>query len=133
MIYALDTNIVSYLLRKDKQTQKNFLTAVTDGYECITPPMVYYEIKRWLLLKKATAQLREFDKLCYGTSNMLMDISAWDKAVEINVSLTQKGKIIDEADILIASYCLVNDYVLVTNNSRHFEEIDGLTYTNWKE
>ncbi len=132
MIYALDSNIISYLLKKDQKTQNNFLQAVNNGHEYIIPPMVYYEVKRWLLIKNAAVQLSEFEKLCRYTVKVVMDEFAWEKAIEISVNLTRKGKPIDDVDILIAAYCITNDYVLVTNNTRHFEEIDGLQHTNWK-
>jgi tRNA(fMet)-specific endonuclease VapC len=41
--------------------------------------------------------------------------------------------VIGDADILIAAYCLVNDYTLVTNNTNDFNRIDGLKLVNWKD
>jgi len=42
-----------------------------------------------------------------------------------------EGKMIDDFDILIAATAIVNDCVLVTNNTEHFIRIDGLTIENW--
>ena len=36
-------------------------------------------------------------------------------------------------DILIAAFCVVNDYLLVTDNTKHFKDIDGLQFVNWVE
>ena len=63
----------------------------------------------------------------------LADMSApvWEKAVDVYITLQGKGQLIGDADILIASYCLVNDYTLVTRNTSDFERIDGLKFVNW--
>jgi tRNA(fMet)-specific endonuclease VapC len=40
--------------------------------------------------------------------------------------LRQEGNIINDFDLMIASTCLRKNLTLLTNNSRHFERIDGL-------
>jgi len=35
------------------------------------------------------------------------------------------------ADILIAAYCLANNFTLVTRNTRDFERVEGLNFVNW--
>ncbi len=40
--------------------------------------------------------------------------------------LRKSGKIIGDFDLLIASICLKNNLVLLTNNTNHFDRIDGL-------
>jgi tRNA(fMet)-specific endonuclease VapC len=56
--YALDTNIISYMLKKDPLVCRRFLKESEAGHECIIPPIVYYEIKRGLLAALATAKWR---------------------------------------------------------------------------
>jgi len=48
------------------------------------------------------------------------------------VGLRATGKPAEDADIFIAAYCVVNDYVLVTNNIKHFEATGELKTLNWK-
>lgn len=38
---------------------------------------------------------------------------------------------IDEFDLLIAATALAGDYVLVTDNVKHFQRIEGLRIENW--
>jgi len=38
---------------------------------------------------------------------------------------------IEDADLLIAVQCILNGYTLVTNNVKHFKDIDGLVIENW--
>ncbi len=50
---------------------------------------------------------------------------------DIKTHLRRKGKIINDADILIASIVMANDGILVTNNTAHFERIPNLKLENW--
>jgi tRNA(fMet)-specific endonuclease VapC len=42
-----------------------------------------------------------------------------------------KNLTIDDADIFIAGYCIQKDYILITNNTKHFENIKNLKIDNW--
>ena len=133
MTYALDSDTISYLLNKDHKTQNNFKLAVDRGEEYVIPPIVFYEVKRWLQLKNAKVKLAAFVNLCTFTNKIVMDNACWEKAIEIYTTLIKKGAPIDDGDIFIAAYCIVNDYTLVTNNTGHFERINGLNSVNWKD
>jgi len=50
---------------------------------------------------------------------------------DIKTRLRREGKIINDADILIASIVIANDGILVTNNTAHFERISALKLENW--
>jgi tRNA(fMet)-specific endonuclease VapC len=123
MTFALDTNILTYLLRKNTQVEYAFQNVLEQGNEYVIPPMVYYEFKRWLTVKNAYAQLDKFDTIYRPTLKLPMNEHCWDKAVDIYATLTKSGQIIDDADILIAAYCIVNWYTLVTNNEQHFQRV----------
>ena len=60
-----------------------------------------------------------------------IDSAVMEKASDIYVALKQSGRLIEDADILIAAIAMVNDLVLVTDNIRHFNRIDGLQIENW--
>ena len=42
MIYALDTNIISYMLRQDNDVCERYLAESQNGHECVIPPVAYY-------------------------------------------------------------------------------------------
>jgi predicted nucleic acid-binding protein len=44
--YAVDTNIISFLLRGNKQLQEKVYREANGGAGVIIPPVAYYEIKR---------------------------------------------------------------------------------------
>jgi Holliday junction resolvasome RuvABC DNA-binding subunit len=62
--YALDTNIITYYLKGDKNII-NRVTEETDNENCIIiPPTAFYEIKRWLLTVNSNKKLALFETMC---------------------------------------------------------------------
>ena len=131
MIYALDTNILSYMLRQDRNVCERYLTESQNGHECIIPPVAYYEIKRGLLAVNAVAKARDFDVLCQEFMVGEMNIHTWNESAHLYALHRQKGTMLEDADIFIAAFCIINGYTLVTNNAKHFSDIDGLNVVNW--
>jgi predicted nucleic acid-binding protein len=130
MIYALDTNIVSYYLKGNIDLIKKINNAVL--YDTIIiPPMVYYEIKKWLLRVNSKNKLEFFEKLISKHGIDTVGKESFDLSASIYVKLQQVGITIEDSDLLIAAYCLQNGYVLITNNTKHFENIENLSYQNW--
>ena len=136
MIYALDSNTISYILRDEGNTRANFTREIVEynnGYAISF--IVMYEVKRWLLYKPAKtlrAYNQEFDSLLLTVKHRAeMNMGVWEKAADIHTALKSKGFLIGSADILIASYCLVNDFTLITRNTRDFERIENLQINNW--
>ena len=60
-----------------------------------------------------------------------MDISSWEYAEKVYVDLYKKRLTIGELDILIAAFCADNDITLITNNTKHFKNIDDLIIEDW--
>jgi len=50
---------------------------------------------------------------------------------ETKTRLKRLGKLINDADLLIASIVVANNGVLVTNNTAHFERVPDLNLENW--
>ena len=132
MTYALDSNIISYLLKKDLNVFKRSLEEVKTGNVCVIPPVAYYEIKRGLLAVQATSKMNHFNDLCRDFAVEEMSKTAWDEAARLYAEHRTKNTI-EDADIFIAAFCIANDYTLVTNNTKHFEQIGGLRFANWAQ
>ena len=134
MVYVLDTNIIVKYLRKEIKVHQNFNNAIIQGDDLVVPKIVDYEIKRGFRILSAPNKeaaykvLTESAGWC-GVADM--DAGSWECAENIYADLYQKGLTIGEIDILIAAFCLKNYYTLVTNNTRHFKDIDGLLLTDW--
>ena len=62
-----------------------------------------------------------------------MTVDAWERAANIYAELYAKRFTVKDADIVIAAFCMVNEYTLVTANTKDFENIDGMQFVNWTE
>ena len=51
----------------------------------------------------------------------------------IKANLEKQGTPLDDFDLTLASCALAYNLVLVTNNVKHFQRIDGLRLVNWAE
>jgi len=131
--YALDSNTISYLLdrRLDVQRKLRELPKRDDILTIVIPPVVYYEVQRGLLYKDAKNKLRLFQQFCIKYDVGRMDWDCWNTAAGIYARLRKMGKLIEDADIQIAAFCLVNDMTLVTSNASHFSRIPELKWENW--
>ena len=128
--YALDTNIISYYLKGNIKLINRINDEVKDG-NIIIPPIVYFEIKKWLLKNQSKTKLAAFEILLakYGVDTISKE--TLDISLSIYLNLQSKRLTVDDADIFIAGYCIQNDYILVTNNTKHFENIENLKIQNW--
>jgi len=129
--YAVDTNIVSFLLRGNRQLQGRIRQEANEGDGVVIPHITYYETKRGLIALGASTKLTAFNRLCGLLGVEEMDVKTLDKAADIYAALKSAGRLIEDADILIAAFCLAHDHTLITDNTRHFEHIEGLRLVNW--
>lgn len=130
MIYLLDTNICIYVINHK-------------------PQHVFERFKQYQLGQLAISSITA-SELAFGVeksgsernkqalSKFLapLDILPYDeKAVQyyakLRHQLQSKGQLIGSLDMLIAAHALSLDVILVTNNTKEFERIDGLKLENW--
>jgi len=131
MIYALDTNIISYFIQGDKRVIAELRDVLVDGNSLIIPPVAYYEIRRGFKHKSAPKKEKVFSRMCALYAVGEMTLAAWERAAEIYGESCRQGKSIPDDDILVAAFCIVNGYTLVTHNVRHFEHVKELIFVNW--
>ena len=129
--YTLDTNIISYLMKGTHKINESLTDLIEAGDQIVINPISYYEICRGLIAINATKKLDQFKNMCdvFGIPEINRDVL--DNAAQIYSELKAKGELIEDADILIAAICLSNNYVLATNNAKHFKKINGLVVENW--
>jgi predicted nucleic acid-binding protein len=130
MKYAIDTNIISYYLKGNIRIVEK-LDSEVEKDNIIIPTFVYYEIKKWLLGLNSTIKLFAFDRMFQKFGVNVIEKETLDMALSIYINLRKKGIIVDDGDLLIAAYCVKNNYTLVTNNEKHFEKIKNLQVVNW--
>ena len=133
MTYALDTNIISFLLKESPAVVSNVRDALSSQNKLVIPPIVYYEVRRGLLSKDTPVLTPSFNRFCQKVPIVQIKQDTLEVAAKIYATLKKAGQLIDDADILIAASCLVHDYTLVTDNTRHFNRVEGLKIVNWAE
>lgn len=77
MIYALDTNTISYILKGDESVIGRYMQENLQGNEFVIPPIVFYEIQRGLLAKNMLKRLKTFDEFCRDVNVGDFNINVW--------------------------------------------------------
>jgi len=125
MLYMLDTNICSYIIRgyipKEKLIDKNI------GISSIVASELSYGAK-----KKGSKKLMKIVDL-FLNSFEIYDFNkrAAEEYSKIRVDLEKQGLIIGAYDLQIAAHAKSLNAVLVTNNMKEFSRINGLKLENW--
>ena len=91
----------------------------------------YYEILRGLKDLGNQKKLRSFENFIQENELVLIRKETVEKAAEIYAYLKKDGNLIEDADILMAAISIVEDLVLITNNTGHFNRIKELKIDNW--
>ena len=133
MTYSLDTNIIIRLLRNEAAVNASFDKAVGRKEAVAISPFVDYEMRRGFYYCPAQAKEQLYLSLCKRYPVGEMTPAIWKRGASIYAGLRRRGFTVKDADILIAAFCIVNGYTLVTANTKDFENIDGLRLINWAE
>ncbi|GHV37718.1 hypothetical protein FACS1894187_15220 [Synergistales bacterium] len=58
MTYALDTNIISYILQDREHIQKRVRETLLNGDDLIIPPIAYYEVRERFIVQRRPQEER---------------------------------------------------------------------------
>ncbi|WP_414549474.1 type II toxin-antitoxin system VapC family toxin [Anabaena sp. CCY 0017] len=131
MSYLLDSNIVSYILKKNATVDQRFREVRRLRQDVFISCITYYEVKRGLLAINATRQLAEFQNFCQIYQVLLIDdLEIIERACEIHLDLQRRGFTIQEQDILIAATAITRGLILVSNDS-DLLRVQGINLENW--
>ena len=130
-IYVLDTNIISLLIRRDRNVQSQYQLRVGHEDTVIGCPMVWHETRRGLLAKDAKAQMRRFQSLfaSFEWQNYIRD--DWSLAADWWAQRRATGRPIPDADLLIAVFAYNRNAILVSDNEKDFDVLSA-NIDNWK-
>ena len=134
MLYMLDTDTCSYIIRGGYGRVGQHLAATLPSDLCISA-MTRAELVFGLKQLPSSHKLYEaVSRLLKVTQLLSWGAEAADFHAEIRYQLRAAGTPIGEMDTLIAAHALAADAVLVTNNTRHFEQIKlPLMLENWMQ
>lgn len=121
-IILLDTGIlIEYFRRKDKEKAILYQLSL-DNYEFKVASITQYEV----LLGSNDSQISFWQEFFGRVKVLPFDEQSAITASEIYKQLKVKNKLIDIADILIASIAMTNQIPLATLNNKHFKRISKL-------
>lgn len=130
--YSLDSNILSYVLRKDPRVSRRFEQLLRENHECIICPVVYYELRRGLLKKDARAQLSALESIVSKLDWLDFEREIWRQAAQGWAHASSAGRPPEDADLFIAYHAHYFSAIVVTNNIKDFESYP-VTLENWAD
>jgi tRNA(fMet)-specific endonuclease VapC len=133
MTYALDANVLICLTRLSPPVCAKRDAAVDRGDKLVIPRVAHCEVLRGFLCSRAPAKEKVYRTICSVLRIGNITAKIWERAAQVYAELYRKRLTVGDADILIAAFCLVNGYTLVTGNTKDFENIGGLLLENWVE
>lgn len=130
MIYLLDTNICIYVINhKPQQVFERFKQYQLGqlAISSITASELAFGVKK----SGSERNKQALNKFLSPLEILPYDEQAIWHYAKLRQYLQSTGKTIGSLDMLIAAHALALDVVLVTNNIKEFERIDGLKLDNW--
>ena len=133
MKYMLDTNICIYAIKHKPDTViKKFLSH--DPEELCISAITYAELMHGVEKSMAVERNRIAMSLFLSPITILQfDERAAEEYGRIKAELEKNGTPIGPMDTLIASHAKSRGLIIVTNNTREFNRVAGLTVEDWTQ
>ncbi len=131
MKYMLDTNICVYLIKKKPENVlRNLQSNIGDGVavSAITLAELIHGVEASAYPEQNTFALNQFLAI---VDIMPFDDEAAAEYGKICATLRRQGTPIGVMDMLIAAHAKAKGLIIVTNNVREFERVEGLELENW--
>jgi len=128
--FMLDTNAASAAMRGTAGLDQR-LAQLDPSQWCISA-VTRAEIRYGAALRPDATQLaRRIEAFFEAAPTAPWDEVAADMHGRLRAELRRRGTPIGDFDEMIAAHALALGSVLVTDNTRHFERVDGLVIENW--
>jgi tRNA(fMet)-specific endonuclease VapC len=128
-MYLLDTNICIALLNGNRPVELRF---IREFAQCYTSELVIAELYKGVYASQQIEQnLQKLGKFVELIDVAVFDRSAAEAFGKIQAELRRDGRQIGVMDVLIAAVARSRGSIVVTNNTRDFEHIAGLTLDDW--
>lgn len=127
----LDSDILSYFFNGNKVLYDKIKECIESNKKLALTCINYYEILKGLKHRNAETKEKKFKEVLQYLNIFYLDNSSIEIASDIYSDLRKTGITIGDADILIASIVMSNEGTLITNNLKHYENIEGLNIQKW--
>ena len=130
--FLLDTNIVSYYLRRSSASLEARLNQALRGGHCAISVVTRAELRYGQEAMVAEDKRRSLiDGFLLRVPNLPWTSAAADHFGALKSQLKRQGTPIGELDTQIGAHALAEGLIFVTHNTRHFERIAGLKLEDW--
>jgi len=127
---TLDTNICSYILRRQPQEMIERFTLL-DRNQLWISAIVAAELRFGAIKRTSTKLQTAVEAWLAGFDVRPWPLDATHHYAQIRASLETRGKLIGNMDLMIAAHAMAEDSVVVTNNAQEFHRVPGLAVEEW--
>ena len=131
MAYLIDTDIIIFALRGDKTVLAKFEEnkTIPISISMVTYAELVFGAKRSQNEQTNMIKVNHIREI-YPIEEL--NVGVMEVFADIKTKMYAKAIRIEDMDLFIAATAMYNDLTLVTNNTKHFENIPGLKFENWK-
>lgn len=130
MSYLLDTDTCIYWLNGRSSVKDKLLAAGWDqiAISVVTQAELYYGAYN---SSRVTENLKRADDFIRQLPIVALHEAVLKQFGALKAELRQSGQLLPDFDLLIGSVAVVEERILVTNNTRHYQRIPDLKLENW--
>jgi len=129
MKYLLDTNICIYFLKGLYELDKKIEQIGIEN--CYLSEITLAELKFGVANSEKKKKNKDALDSFTGDIKIVPIYNSLDLYAEEKARLRRVGNIVDDFDLLIGVTAIVNDMILVTNNTKHFGRIRKIVIEDW--
>ncbi|MEM1322893.1 MAG: type II toxin-antitoxin system VapC family toxin [Bacteroidota bacterium] len=132
MNYLLDTNIIIFFFKGKFGIDEKIasIASIASG-NCYISEITLAELKYGAFSssnpEKHLRQINQFVEMV----KVLPITAAIDQFAKEKARLRKDGKLIDDFDLLIGCTAIINELILVTNNTKHFTRLQDIELEDW--
>ena len=129
-MYLLDTDIVIYSLKGHSAVKKNLERNLHAALKIsiVTLMELYYGAYK---SQKVASNIGKIKRIEDAVEIIALGRESAEIFAMLKADLEKSGIPLDDFDLILAACALSHNLVLVTNNVKHFQRIQGLKFENW--
>jgi len=132
MHYLLDTNIISYFIKGINASLVQRMQAGVDAQDIAISVITRAELRYGVeMMNKFDKRRKRIDLLLEELPAIPWSIKAADEFGRIRAHLHRQGTPNGDLDTQIAAHAIAEKLILVTHNTRHFENVPNLKLEDW--
>ncbi|NPA58663.1 MAG: type II toxin-antitoxin system VapC family toxin [Aquificae bacterium] len=132
MVYMLDTNICSLIIREKPPSIKEKLKEVErKGGKVVLSSIVASELLYGAYKKGSPSLIKGVKTFIDFFEVLPFDLKAAEEYGKLRTDLEKKGQVIGAYDLLIAAHSKSINGILITNNIKEFSRVEGLKVEDW--